>query len=165
MGVAEDESQPIDGSALPPTPNPEDPKYWEWTTDENGDRVRVENSFLHELYNEDVEKWEQLVNQYEQDNERVRQLLESKSALREEMSMLQDELTDWVQGETKIITYTIPHFIEDGSITMTEHTVVLTVDEALDLMEEMNQLLESIGAKIDAIMMKWGQYGKYETAA
>ncbi len=69
----------------------------------------------------------------------------AKSTLRENVSMLQDEVTNWPDGvETQDITYTELTQNADGTFTETEVTKPMTKAEVQNLIESMNSQKETL---------------------
>jgi len=69
--------------------------------------------------------------------EKQREVDEDKANIREAVSAIQDELADWPDGETRTITYTTWEEQPDGSSTRVEKTVILTKEQAQDLLESL----------------------------
>ena len=75
---------------------------------------------------------------------------EMENSIREEVSILQDELSDWPDGEMREITYTSWEKNSDGSYVKREKTVTLTKDEAEALLNGMENLLTAVDSQANS---------------
>lgn len=80
----------------------------------------------------------------------VQSQTEMKKSTREEISMLQDELSDWPDGETREITYTDWEKQADGTYVKVEKTEIMTKDQAENLMEKMEQNFQDTDERVIA---------------
>jgi len=86
---------------------------------------------------------------------KVEAINELKSAVREEISCLQEELMNWPDdGSTREITYSDWIQNADGSFTETEYTKTMTKAEVQNLVEKLEALLETMGDQSQMDKMK-----------
>jgi hypothetical protein len=67
----------------------------------------------------------------------------AEAELREEIAMLQDELSDWPDGETREITYQELVQQPDGSYKLVTKTQIMTKEEAESLLDSMEDQLKT----------------------
>jgi len=85
----------------------------------------------------------------------VEAIIELKSAVREEISCLQEELMNWPDdGSTREITYSDWIQNADGSFTETQYTKTMTKAEVENLVEKLEALLETMGDQSQMDMLK-----------
>ncbi len=76
-----------------------------------------------------------------------------KAGIREEIAMLEGELSDWPDGEIRTLTYRALAIQRDGRVALTERTQTLTKEEALGLLEKMRTQLDRISGMGEADML------------
>lgn len=81
--------------------------------------------------------------------DKVKSYNEMKASIREEANILEDELSDWPDGESREITVTTWEEGEDSTYVKVEKTVTLTKEEAKNLLNSMEDMLEA-GSDQDA---------------
>ena len=68
-----------------------------------------------------------------------------KAALREEITMLRDILTDWLEGSPEEITYRLPVRQSDGSWKLIHYTQTMTKTQVENLIDNLEIMLRDIG--------------------
>jgi hypothetical protein len=76
------------------------------------------------------------------------------AALREEIAMLQDELDDWPEGETRTITYRMAERQSDGSFELVERTVFMTKEDARNLISNLESQISVMSEVSEVDMLK-----------
>ena len=76
---------------------------------------------------------------------------EMKESTREEQQILEDELSDWPDGETREITYSDWEKQADGTYVKVEKTVTLTKEEAESLRDRLETRVDEADSRNSSV--------------
>ena len=97
---------------------------------------------------------ENLLNKLSELYSELVQCRDMKKDLREEMSMFQDELSDWPDGEVKTITYRELNKQPDGSFQVIDKTETLTKGQAKNKLEHLDSSVDALEDYIESLLQQ-----------